>query len=203
MASEPIRIAKSKLLIGEGIEEKRFFGTLLRHLGIQDVQVEQYGGKDGLRPFLQALPSIPGYSELRVLGITRDADKSCRATYQSVEDALKAAGLKPPATLTSSDTVFPKVHVFLLPDNTDAGMLEDLCLRSVSDDPGMPCVEEFFRCIEQRAHRQPSNRAKAHAHAWLSSQVIPNKRVGEAAEADYWRYDHPAFDPLKGFLRSL
>jgi len=39
-------ITKEKLLLGEGIEEVRFFNALLAHLGITNVQVDQYGGKN-------------------------------------------------------------------------------------------------------------------------------------------------------------
>ena len=82
-------------------------------------------------------------------------------------------------------------------------MLEDLCLAGVQADPAMPCVPEFFDCVQRRANRQPNNLAKARVHAWLASQVEPDKRLGEAAEAGYWPWASPAFAPLTSLLRVL
>ncbi len=203
MTSSYLRIAGPKLLIGEGVEEKRFFAALLRHLDRTDVQVEEYGGKDGLSRFLEALPKIPGYSGLAVLGITRDADKSRRDANESVREAIRRAKLEDPDLPEGSRIKRLRIHVFILPDDATDGMLEDLCLQSVGDDAAMPCVDEFLHCVRQRAKRYPSNEAKARVHAWLSSQRVPDKRLGEAAEAGYWRFDHPAFDALKSFIRSL
>ncbi|MGB9623732.1 MAG: DUF3226 domain-containing protein [Phycisphaerae bacterium] len=187
------------MLIGEGMEEKRFFAALLAHLGRTDVQVEQYGGKGGLSRFLEALPSVPGYSRLVALGITRDADESATDAKKSVHDALRRAKLEPPGNRIKR----LRIHVFILPGDAAPGMLEDLCLRSVRDDPAMPCVDQFLHCVSQRAGRFPFKEAKARVHAWLSSQPVPDKRLGEAAEAGYWRFDHPAFDGLKSFVGSL
>ncbi len=45
--------------------------------------------------------------------------------------------------------------------------------------------------------------AKARVHAWLASQIEPDKRLGEAAKAGYWPWDSPGFDRLKQFLQAL
>jgi hypothetical protein len=70
----PLSLTKPKLLLGEGIEEVRFFHALLLRLGISDVQVESYNGKDHLASYLKSLPKIPGFDALVSLGVTRDAD---------------------------------------------------------------------------------------------------------------------------------
>lgn len=40
-------------------------------------------------------------------------------------------------------------------------------------------------------------------HVWLASEVEPEKRLGEAAEAGYWPWTSPAFDALRQFLLAL
>jgi hypothetical protein len=45
--------------------------------------------------------------------------------------------------------------------------------------------------------------AKARVHAWLASHRVPDKRLGEAALADYWDWTNSAFDYLKQFLQQL
>jgi hypothetical protein len=53
------RISKPKLLIGEGNEEVFFFEALLAHLGINNVNVESYGGKSKLRGYLKTFNVRP------------------------------------------------------------------------------------------------------------------------------------------------
>jgi hypothetical protein len=45
--------------------------------------------------------------------------------------------------------------------------------------------------------------SKACVHAWLASKERPDKRLGEAAQAGYWPFEHSAFDALSQFLLSL
>ena len=96
-----------------------------------------------------------------------------------------------------------RVEVFVLPDGQSAGMLEDLCLRSVQADPGIACVAEYFECIRRDTQRQPIAMSKARVHAWLASQARPDLRLGEAAAQGYWPWENPAFDLIKGFLLRL
>ena len=101
MAAAPFEeIVKPKLLIGEGKEEVRFFESLLRSLGIGDVQVTDYAGKEKLRAFLITLPRIPGFAGLGTLGITRDADDNPGAAADSIRIAVTAGNL--PAELRVS-----------------------------------------------------------------------------------------------------
>jgi hypothetical protein len=37
----------------------------------------------------------------------------------------------------------------------------------------------------------------------LASRPRPGLRLGEAAEASIWPWDHPAFEPLKAFLNAF
>ncbi len=49
-------------------------------------------------------------------------------------------------------------------------MLEDLCLKSVEDDPAMECVQEYFDCISDKLDDLPKNISKAKARAFLASR---------------------------------
>lgn len=194
-SDRPQRIERSKLLVGEGIEEERFFTALLRHLRITDVQVMQYQGKQKLAAFLQNIPVLPGFDMLQCLGITRDADDDVAAAIQSVDTAIVQARSRWPQHL--------QVRRFLLPGESEGGMLETLCVRSVENDRAMPCVDELFKCVQERASRKPGNPWKAKAHAFLATLDRPDRRVGEAAEQAIWPFDHDAFKPLVDFIRSL
>src|SRR2546423_15053868 len=90
-------INKRKLLLGEGIDEVNFFNALLNHLGIIDIQVEQYGGRTRFRPVLAALVRQRTFRDLISLGVTRDADNDSLSAFASISAALRDQGLVSPS----------------------------------------------------------------------------------------------------------
>lgn len=202
MGDRPLEFTRAKLLLGEGIDEARFFQALLKTLDITDIQVMQYGGKRRLREFLKTLPAVPGFTKLNSIGLTRDADDDFAGATQSVRDALQAAGLLGPNGPTAPQAP-PRINVLVLPDNSRPGMLEDTCYQSVAADAATPCVEDYFRCIAEKIPNGPRNMSKARVHTWLASREEPDKRLGEVAQAGYWQFEHPSFTALVGFIRGL
>jgi hypothetical protein len=203
MPSTALKFSKPKLLIGEGREEQFFFRAFLAHLNINDVQVEQYGGKSSLPSYLRNLRNIPGYLEVISLGITRDADDSAQSAFQSVCGSLNSALLPVPSKPGEIIGDSPQVSIMILPDGQNSGMLEDLCLTAIETDPVLQCVDEYFDCVYRTSGRKPNNMAKARVHTWLASQIEPDKRLGEAAKAGYLSWDSSGFDSLKQFLQAL
>lgn len=211
-------IQKRKLLLGEGQDEALFFTAMLKHLGKDDVQVLPYDGKQKLSSTLGVLMADPKWLDVEAILITRDADfpaersleSAAHAAWKSVTAALRSRGLPVPnahaevhAGSDSSTGSALRVGIFILPDGVSDGMLEDLCLAAAVGDPVMPCLEEYFRCIEAKSgglqrHVLP----KARAHVYLASRPVPDKRVGEAAVAGYWPWGAPALAPLLSFVRS-
>jgi hypothetical protein len=200
-------LSKQKLLIGEGKDEVEFFEAYLRYLKIEDIQVEQYGGKDKLAPYLKTLLSRPGYQDLIAISIIRDADKSVDSAFKSVCSALKNAGFFVPNKSELGQVVksSPSIGIFIMPDNKNSGMLEDLCLKALENDPILSCIDQYFQCVENNALRQPKekNMSKAKIRAWLSSQEEPDKVLGHAAQEGYLPWDNSAFDSLKSFLQAI
>lgn len=205
MSSKSQQLSKPKLLIGEGSEEVLFFNAFLNHLQITDVHVENYGGKQGLGNYLKTLSLRPGYSEVVSLGITRDADESANNAFDSVCGFLKNGKLPVPSHPKEIKGESLQVSVLILPDYQNSGMLEDVCLEAVKTDLAMQCVDDYFKCISSTVGREPKNKdiAKARLRVWLASQIAPDKRLGEAAQAGYFIWDSPAFDGLKLFLQAL
>lgn len=198
-----IELRQNKVLLVEGKDEEHFFAGLFSQAGIAGIQLLPIGGKTQLQTNLKALKLTPNFYRVTSLGIARDANGDPRAAFQSVCQSLANAGFPVPSQVGTKSNPAPTVSVFILPDGSSKGMLEDLCLSAVSGSPLLACVDQFLLCAEERAHVTPNNKAKARAHAFLAAQVEPGKRVGEAAEASFWPLGHSAFDSLRAFLRSL
>jgi hypothetical protein len=206
----------SKLLIVEGRDEQLFFEAALRdHLGLTDIQVMPIGGKTRLTGDLKALVNQILFPTIPSLAVVRDADApigvaptagaamaEAAKAFQSVCGSLRLAGLPHPAAHGHFATGPPRVGVFIVPNGVDDGMLETLCLLSVSSLPEFACVDDYFQCL-QGHNIIPNHLPKARTHAWLASRPEPDRRVGEAAQASYWPWDSDAFADLWSFIRAL
>jgi hypothetical protein len=197
-------LTKPRVLVGEGRDEVNFFEALTAHLGVTDIQVEEYGGKGNLSRYLREFVSArPGRQNVLALGITRDADGNAALAFQGICTLLTNNQLSIPATAGQVAVGTPRVGVYLFPDNQRDGMLEDLCLDSVQTDGAVSCVDEYLRCVARNTGRQPSPPAKARVHIWLASQLVPDLRLGEAAQKGFWPWTAPALAPLIRFLQAL
>lgn len=198
------KISGPNLLAVEGRDAQAFFRRLRDALGLRDeLQVMDFGSVSQMRGRILGLPAASGFAAVKALGIVRDAEADPVAAFQSVRDALQQAKLPAPSAVGQVIDARPRVGIFILPDGASAGSLETLLLRTVADDPAMPCIEDFFTCIQQRTGIRQANRDKARVHAFLASRDNPGLRSGQAFEAGYWPQDHQAFELVKDFLRGL
>ena len=194
--------SKPKLLLVEGRDEELVLGALLRHLGIYDVQVQNYGGKNRLGYFLATVTGEPNFDQIQSLGIVRDADDDARSALESVQGSLRNVGLSVPETFLDPVGNAPAVSVFIMPDNDGPGALERLCLNAWAEDPAMPCVDAFMQCVQDNVDMTPNAADKARVHAFLASRETPDLRLGLAAQQGYLPWNS-AFDALSAFLQNL
>jgi hypothetical protein len=201
---QPKEITYAKQLLVEGRDAVAFFGALLKHLDLSEVQIRNFGGINELRSFLKALRNEPDFwGKVSSLGVIRDAENNPQGAFQSVRDSLLAANLPAPTNTMVSVGADPQVSILILPDAVTPGMLETLCLAAVENDPAMQCVEAYFNCLKQQMAVSPRNPTKARLHAFLSSRPKSDLLIGEAANAGYFPWNHPTFDQVKQFLQSL
>ncbi len=173
-------------------------------IGLDDLQIEPFRGKDNLRNFLKQVQTRPEFTQKKVaaLGLIRDADDDESAAFQSVRGALLDNGFAAPDQSGAFAISGVKIGVLIVGPNAGKGMIEDLCLNSVSNRPEFPCVEDYFRCVAQRSQRRAFS-SKAKIRVWMASHEDFDVRVGAAAERGYWPWESPVFNPMKAFLRQL
>jgi hypothetical protein len=199
----PRELDMPKLLIGEGKDEVQIFGALLRHLGIDDVRVEDYGGKTKLAGYLDVLRVRPGFADLQALGVTRDADANAVDAFASVSNCLSQREFVAPASSGNVEAGTPRVGIMILPDGQTPGMLEDVCLAALQADSSMRCIDEYFECVRAANGKHPDQIAKARVHAWLAVQDPPDMRLGFATQKGLIDFTKPSFEQLKAFLNAL
>ena len=199
-----IEITSSRLLLVEGKDTLKFFEAAHEKMGSPGIQILDFGGIKELLSFLGALKVNSGFIQLvKSIGIVRDAELDAKAAFASVCGSLQRVKLPVPRRPGVAVDGPPRVNVLILPDNTNPGMLEDLCLGSVADAPVISCIDEFFACVQKRQGYIPGNKSKAKLRVFLASRKDPTKLPGNALKADYIPWKHPHFDHIKRFLEDL
>ena len=196
-----ITIAKARLLLVEGTDDLKFFGFLLEHLGISNIQVVEYGGKNNFRNFIRTLQQVPKFENVFSLAVVRDANGDANSARQSVEHALSDAQLWSPGNGgTGPDSTLP-VSVLIMPPGRSDGCLETLLWETISAGVNSACIEDYIGCVE--IPPEGTRYAKAKIHTYLAAQPKPGLKIGESLASRYWDVNHSAFDPVKDFLREL
>jgi hypothetical protein len=193
-----------KFVFCEGGDDLAVVRGVADSIGLAEILIEPYQGKNNLGNFLKAVQTRPEFAQNKVaaIGIIRDADEDGIGAFRSVCDALLANGFKAPQRNGGIAINGIKTGVLIVGPKGGNGMIEDLCLNSVSDRPEFPCVDDYFRCIAEKSARKDFS-SKAKVRVWMASHSDHEFYVGKAAEEGYWPWESPVFDAMKEFLRQL
>jgi len=197
-------------LLVEGRTPEMFYREMVAACALQNaIEVRTFGdvSKDNLQARLEIFTQKATFKErVKRLGIIRDAEEgSAASAFSSVQAALRDAGLPAPQQLSRLEGSPLGVTVFILPNCKDAGMLEDLCLTAATEaEQGqsgatLPCVDEFFACLERRG-KKPINPAKARFAGYALACDVVDPQLGRAAQMGAIPWNAKAFDLLKTFL---
>lgn len=215
---------KSHLLLVEGKVDKEFFIQLGCHLRFDDntpIHIEKYCGKDNLGYFLRGLLTHPRFSQLKKVGIVRDADTGGGA-FQSVRDTIvsvnsgRSRQLGVPEQVMKLSDGSPPTIVLILPSAERNGMIEDLIMDMFKDDPVCICVDTYFDCLRADDQTIPMPiPSKARLRTFITGKNVGSDAGGNDAGRSYlsdvfhmswWRaefWDRPAFNEAKTFLAQL
>ena len=191
-------------LLVEGNDQRNFFEALVEHLKLPDMQVRNFGGVKELRGFLAAFVNVARFSDVRRIGIVRDAEKSAASALASVQSALANAGLPMPNQPAKMAVGEPNVGVLILPDNADSGMLETLLCETFSGTPEDHCIDDLLVCVGTVPPGGSGRLEKSRCRIWLATKPDPQlSSVGVAAKRGSWDLNHPALEGARMFLRAL
>ena len=199
----PEPFTKTRLLVVEGKDEEVFFKELLKYLDFPDiVDIRGSNGKDKFKGLMQAFTITSGFKNIEKIAVIRDADNNADDAFKSVTDTLKKIQLNTPKKRGEFSSEIPSVGVFIMPDNSSKGMLEDICLETVKEHEVMKCVEHFIVCT-QNLNEKPKNISKAKVQAFLAAKPRIANSIGLGAQKGYWNFNSEIFRPLINFLNQL
>lgn len=203
--SNRVEIKSNRILAVEGKDECNFFKALLNYENIKNVQIIDIGGKDKFKKELPILINLEGFFDVHTLGFIRDAEQNqATSAFKSICSILQNNNLPAPQ---QSNTVFTHqnlaIGIFIMPNNVDEGMLEDLCLESIKDKAVFECVNQYIECCSQDDETIKSNNSKAKVQTYLASKKPIVNSLGVAATKGYWNFENNCFADIKLFLHSL
>jgi hypothetical protein len=202
-------------LLVEGPDDRHVFEHLLIRHGISgQFELEQSGGADAV---LTSLRTRLKFKSLQRLGIVLDTDPTdehpdpVAHLWLRVRDALSRADFRSTPESPAPDGTLirepdkPVVGVWLMPDNTVPGMLEDFCrfLISGSDPLWARALQAVQSIPEEERRFLVRHVAKANIHTWLAWQEEPGKPIGQAITKKYLDAAAPHALKLIAWLRAL
>jgi hypothetical protein len=199
-----------RLLVVEGRDDKHVFSAILnRHQFAPSFEIQDEGGFESLLARL-SVRLKPG-TDVKCIGIVVDADANAKVRWQSLKATLNRAGYASTpdepdlaGSIVDHETL-PRVGVWIMPNNTLPGMLEDY-LRFL-----VPARDHLFeranRCVgeipaEERRFAEHHS-TKALIHTWLAWQADPGTPLGLAITKRYFESDGPHVDAVLEWLRRL
>ncbi len=133
---------------------------------------------------------ISGADPVEVIGIVIDADNpSLEAKWDSIKGRLERAGYDVPNEPDLSGTIIesenkPTIGIWLMPDNSVNGMLEDFCKTLVSPEAVTFAEECVLKAKENNYSTFIDNHnSKAVIHTFLAWQDEPGMPLGQAITA--------------------
>ncbi len=213
MAGDP---SPKRILLVEGTDDEHFVQHFCTRCGIaENFSIESRGGFHRLRSGITGEIKMSGR---RAVGILVDADENARDRWQKIVDELDKMPIKipietrnrpgPTGTVIEGRPrvgIWPRVGVWLMPDNRKSGELEDFVKKLIpAEDSLWPLATQYIASIPESDRKFQSHKAlKAGVHAWLAAQKKPG-RIGLAVRAGALNADDvPLASDFATWLRDL
>lgn len=209
MSNDVIKDDQLNHILVEGQDDYHAISHLLRFYNL-DTQVT-IQPKEGINNLLESLEvELMQRAETR-LGIIVDADVDIASRWQSLSHRLLRSGYGAiPPQPNPEGTILkqaerPLVGIWLMPDNTLSGMLEDFIgLLIPLGDVLWPMAKESVQQVIVKDRRFPQTQVmKANVHTWLAWQEEPGKPMGQAITKHYLKADAPHAKQLISWIRRL
>lgn len=167
-------------IIVEGKEDLFFLKNYLSHIEKDSLSIdlERINGKTNLDKEYIRSSIDEGLEIIIVFDANEDTKKEVSKKLQGLEYKL-----------------------FLFPDNSNNGNIEDLLEQIIlPDEQGIfECFENYEKCLKEKNYPLPDKKAKIYSYKKTLGALAEKHREAQF-KPEYWNFDSPALDPLKHFL---
>ncbi|MDE2736769.1 MAG: hypothetical protein OXI72_20410 [Gemmatimonadota bacterium] len=197
-----------RVLLVEGQDDEHVVRHLcLRSQPIPPFQIENKLNVDNLLDSIKQEVRVPGRN---AVGILVDANDDLNARWSAVANRLREGNIEVPripesnGTLIDRTTRTPRVGIWLMPDNTSPGELENFVSEMIpNDDPVWPRSQSYIDGIPKSDRNFTGKKVpRAKVHAWLATREEPRK-MGVAIGARDLHTDGTLSTAFANWLQQL
>ncbi|MCY4604289.1 MAG: hypothetical protein OXE49_08665, partial [Gemmatimonadetes bacterium] len=197
-----------RVLLVEGQDDEHVVRHLcLRSQPIPPFHIENKLNVDTLLDSIKQEVRVPGR---KAVGILVDANDDLNARWSAVANRLREGNIdvprtpEPTGTLIEGTSRIPRVGIWLMPDNTSPGELENFVSEMIpNDDPVWPRSQSYIDAIPEDDRKFIEKKIpRAKVHAWLATREEPRK-MGVAIRAQDLRVDGPLSTTFANWLQQL
>jgi hypothetical protein len=207
-------MADKRLLLVEGANDKHVILAIQGRRGIRllDSEKKEFMVCDDVGRLLSSLPIQLKGSDIAQLGVVVDADVNPSNRWTELRSILLAAGYADvPQTPSAqgtiveapTDSILPRVGIWLMPDNKSPGILEDFLQFLVPANCGLFSHAQTVVSTLPEKKFSPVAEPKALVHTWLAWQEDPGRPLGQSITARYLDAGVPEVDVFVEWLRRL
>lgn len=185
------------MVLVEGKSERAVLSELCRQCGIEmKFSIEPANSLNELKKALKT--RLKSTNTLRKLWVIIDADVNFDGAWQSIKDILLRSGkykfdekLPLPAEgfiIEPVDKADLTVGVWIMPNNSDVGMLEDFMMKLIPDnDTLLPIADNIVESIDAKRTEHEGvfkavHKSKAKIHSWLAWHDTPGESLSVAVQ---------------------
>jgi hypothetical protein len=186
----------------EGTDDKFSIINLLVHHGVNwdgpDIRLPYVNAAGSVEKALDALKAAPlGFERY---GIVVDADSALTDRWAQICDRLRQHNIACPKVPDPSGTIVTglrpawRLGIWLMPDNSNAGILEDFLAKLVpAGDPCWTYAQEATSTARDNHHAplELKDTSKGSLYTWLAWQKKPGLPFGTALNAGMLAHDSP------------
>lgn len=149
--------------------------------------------KGGVNPLLDSISGEVKVDGRRALGIVLDANESISDRWADLASRLEEAGItgvpdgpEPGGVCIEGSARLPRVGIWVMPDNSSSGELEDFVSRMIPDgDPVWPLSESYIDGIPADIRKFTDKKAqRAKVYAWAATRTRPGRMGAAIKEGD-------------------
>ncbi len=204
-------ITQPYILFVEGKDEGYFFKYLHMHLDLPGVQIINCEGTGNFQTKIQLYVQSDGFQIVKALGFIRDADLNPDAAFNNLKSIIEETSkirslpipIKPTEIVSDNNR---KLGIFIMPDNSGTGMLENLCLETINKEPVYKCIDDYIDCFSKEfsaEEKKKFNEPKARVQSYLATRIPVVKSLGDGAQKGYWDFNHDCFKQINQFVLNL
>ncbi len=212
---------RKKILLVEGKTDENVVKALCEQFKLsipEDSIIDCEGDSklcDKLDNLLKAL--IPSSDKHEVIGVIIDADKNTNKPggdplqnrWDQVANILKKKNIKNvPEKPDKKGTILPggkiKIGVWLMPNNTESGMMEDFLIATINND-AKNIIENSIATAKEAGITsfKDGHHSKAVVHTYLAWQDKPGRSLKDAITAKKFTADNELANNFADWLKKL